>query len=124
MNVSTLRRSRRSALRICAPVLCAAALLAAVVAPPAAAAKLGPSLAARLNGLANASPVGTVIVTFNTTSGLQASHLTALALAGITRGLTLQSLGMVAVPATAAQVRTLAANPAVRSLWLNDRLHY
>ena len=31
---------------------------------------------------------------------------------------------MVAAPATAGQVRTLAANPAVRSIWLNDRLHY
>src|SRR3954447_26662092 len=123
MNGTPLRR-RASALRIFALILCAAAILAAAVAPPAAAAKLGPSLVAKLNGLANASPVGTVIVTFNTASGLQPAHLTALALAGVTRGVTLRSLGMVAVPATAAQVRALAANPAVRSLWLNDRLHY
>jgi serine protease AprX len=68
--------------------------------------------------------VGTVIVAFNTSSGLTASHLTTLTLAGISGGTTLQNLGMAAVPATAGQVRALAANPSVRSLWLNDRLSY
>jgi serine protease AprX len=124
MNVTPLRRCRRSALRICAPVLCMAALLAAAVVPPAAAAKLGPTLTARLNGLASTAPVGTVIVSFNTANGLNPSHLTTLTLAGITRGITLPSLGMVAVPATAGQVRALANNASIRSLWLNDRLSY
>ena len=31
---------------------------------------------------------------------------------------------MVAVPATAGQVRSLANNPSVRSIWMNDKLHY
>ena len=101
-----------------------AALLLAALAAPASAAVLGPSLTSKLNGLASASPVGTVIVAFNTSTGLKAAHLTTLTLAGITRGYTLQSLGMVAAPATAGQVRALAANPSVRSIWLNDRLSY
>jgi len=63
-------------------------------------------------------------VAFNTTNGLNAGHLSILTLAGITRGYLLQNLGMVAAPATAAQVRTLAANPAVRSIWANDRRYY
>jgi serine protease AprX len=113
MNVSIIRR-----------VLAAVLLMAAAAAGPASAARLGPTLAAKLNGLANASPVGTVIVSFNTGNGLNASHLTTLTLAGITRGYTLQNLGMVAVPATAGQVRALANNPSIRSLWLNDRLEY
>jgi serine protease AprX len=110
-------------LRVFAPALCAA-LLMAVIAAPASAAKLGPSLTSKLNGLANASPVGTVIVSFNTSTGLKPSHLTTLTLAGVVRGYTLPNLGMVAAPATAGQVRTLAANPTVRSIWLNDRLSY
>jgi serine protease AprX len=89
----------------------------------AGAATLGPSLAAKLAGPGNAS-VGTVIVTFNTSNGLNPSHLAVLAAAGITGGTTLQNLGIVAAPATAAQVRALAADPAVRSIWANDRLTY
>jgi serine protease AprX len=81
-------------------------------------------LTTRLNGLADNASVGTVIVAFNTSNGLTPSHLAALTLVGISRGFTLQSLGMVAAPATAAQVRALAANPAVRSIWLNERLTY
>lgn len=112
MNVSSVRR------------FLVAALLLTAAAVPASAARLGPTLVAKLNGLANASPVGTVIVSFNTSNGLNASHLTTLTLAGITRGYTLQNLGMAAVPATAGQIRALANNPSVRSLWLNDRLSY
>ena len=119
MNAPTVRRLRALAL-----ALLAALLMAGIAAPPASAAKLGPTLVSKLNGLANASPVGTVIVAFNTASGLNASHLTTLTLAGVTRGYTLPNLGMVAVPATAGQVRALSTNPAVRSLWLNDRLSY
>src|SRR5256885_3729301 len=43
---------------------------------------------------------------------------------GITKGYTLSRLGMVAVVATAGQVRALASSAAVRSVWANDRLHY
>src|SRR3954466_7338777 len=107
MNASIVRRSRVLAL-----ALCAALLMAGAAAHSASAAKLGPSLVSKLNGLANSSPVGTVIVAFNTSNGLNSGHLATLTLAGITRGYTLQNLGMVAVPATAGQVRALAGNPA------------
>jgi serine protease AprX len=124
MNRTSADCLRARALRRLAPALYAIALLAAATAAPLPAATLGPSLAAKLGGLADTSLAGTVIVTFNTTSGLSPSHLATLVAAGISRGYTLKNLGMVAVPATAGQVRALAANPSVRSLWLNDRLEY
>jgi len=65
-----------------------------------------------------------VIVTFNTTNGLNASHFSTLTVAGVTKGFTMQHLGMVAFPATAGQVRALASNSAVRSIWMNDQLEY
>jgi len=102
-------------------LLCAAIVLAGA-AQPAAAAKLGPSLVARLSGLANTASVGTVIVSFNTSNGLQAGNLLTLTLAGVLRGYSLQRLGMVGAPATAGQVRNLANNSSVRSIWLNDPL--
>jgi serine protease AprX len=117
MNASSLRRFRTSALVLCVLMILATAGLAS-------AATLGPSLTAKLNGLAGPESIGTVIVAFKTSNGLNASHLATLNAAGISRGYTLQNLGMVASPATAAQVRTLAASPAVRSIWLNDRLQY
>ena len=51
-------------------------------------------------------------------------HLNVLRAAGVTGGQTFPTLGMVAQPMTVGQVRALAANPAVRSLWSNDRLMY
>ncbi|MDT7806211.1 MAG: serine protease AprX [Acidobacteriota bacterium] len=88
------------------------------------AATLGPSLQTKLSGLAADAKVGTVIVAFNTSKGLQPAHLDALRGIGITGGITLNHLGMVAVMATAGQVRALASNPSVRSIWFNDRLNY
>jgi serine protease AprX len=88
------------------------------------AATLGPSLKSKLGGLAADAKVGTVIIAFNTTSGLKPSHLDALRSLGITKGITLNRLGMVACVATAGQVRALASNPSVRSVWFNDQLHY
>jgi len=89
------------------------------------AASLSPTLQEKLGSLAGTANVGTVIVAFNTSSGLNESHLATLSSLGISRGLTLQRLGMVAVPAvTAGQVRALAANSTVRSVWSNDRLQY
>ena len=122
--VPAVHRLRATAPRALGPMLCAILLIVALAAPAASAATLGSSLTSKLAGLADASPVGTVIVSFNTSSGLKATHLTTLTLAGITRGYTLQSLGMVAVPATAGQIRALASNSSVRSIWLNDRLSY
>jgi serine protease AprX len=100
------------------------ALLAIFTAANVSAATLGPSLQAKLSGLASDAKVGTVIISFNTTRGLQPANLDALRALGITKGITLNRLGMVAAVATAGQVRALAANPAVRSVWFNDRLSY
>src|SRR4051812_12870958 len=88
------------------------------------AATLGSSLQSKLSGLAADAKVGTVIIAFNTTSGLKPAHLDTLRALGITNGITLNRLGMVATVATAGQVRALASNPSVRSVWFNDQLHY
>ena len=88
------------------------------------AATLGPSLQTKLAGLASDAQVGTVIIAFNTTKGLQPSHLNVLRSIGITKGITLNRLGMVAAIATAGQVRALSSRPEVRSVWANDRLSY
>ena len=88
-------------------------------------ATLSPTLESQLGSAADDLSVGTVIVAFNTHQGLNDSHLEVLRAVGITRGLTLPQLAMVAVPsATAGQVRGLAANSAVRSVWSNDQLYY
>jgi serine protease AprX len=89
----------------------------------AQAAILEPALSAKLPGLADAATLGTVIVSFNTATGLNATHLAVLSGAGVTSGRTLQHLGMVAFVATAGQVRTLANHSAVRSIWLNEPVH-
>ena len=86
--------------------------------------KLSPSFAAQIGGLADDVAVGTAIVTFDTTAGLQESHLNILRSIGVTGGLTYPMLGMVAQPLTVGQVRALAANPEVLSVWSNDELHF
>ena len=88
------------------------------------AATLSPTLQSTLASAADGASVGVVIVSFNTANGLNSTHLDVLRGLGITKGLTLNKLGMVAVPATAGQARALAANSAVRSVWSNDRLRY
>src|ERR1044072_7253242 len=88
------------------------------------AATLSQDLQYKLVSAGDGLPVGIVIVSFNTTNGLNNSHLDVLRNVGIIKGLTLDKLGMVAMPATAGQVRALAANTAVRSVWSNDRLRY
>lgn len=90
----------------------------------AQAATLGPTLQSRLSGLADSADVGVVVIAFNTDSPLGATQFAVLQSVGMTRGYTLTELGMVAAPATAGQVRMLAANAAVRSIWPNDELHY
>jgi serine protease AprX len=105
--------------------LVAAVIIVFAAALPAAAAKLSPALGGRLAGLADSAGVGVVVVSFNTTGGLNDSHVALLRSLGVTKGLTYPTLGMVALPAaTAGQVRALAANPAVRSVWDNERLYY
>ncbi|HZS46314.1 MAG TPA: S8 family serine peptidase [Blastocatellia bacterium] len=90
----------------------------------ASAATLSQKLNAQLKSLSGSASVGVVIITFNTSNGLNASHLSALLAVGITKGIMLKNLGMVAAPATAAQVKALSASPAVRSIWSNDQLSW
>ena len=101
-----------------------AVLLVSFIFATTSAATISPTLASKLGQSANSVNVGLVIVAFNTNNGLNATHLDILRGVGITRGRTLQHLGMVAVTATAGQVRALAANSSVRSIWSNDRLKY
>ncbi|HVG19665.1 MAG TPA: S8 family serine peptidase [Blastocatellia bacterium] len=102
----------------------ALALALSVGASLSNAATLSPTLQSTLATASDGASVGVIIVSFNTTSGLNSSHIDVLRGLGITKGLTLNKLGMVATPATAGQARSLAANPAVRSVWSNDRLYY
>ena len=90
----------------------------------ASATTLSSTLSNQINKLANSAKVGVVIISFNTSTGLNASHLLALTSVGITKGITFQQLGMVAAPATVAQVKALAAKSSVRSIWSNDQLYY
>lgn len=87
-------------------------------------AKLSPSFAAQIGGLGDDAPVGTAIVAFDTTSGLQETHFQLLRSVGVNGGLTYPRLGMVAQPMTAGQVRALTANPSVLSVWSNDSLEF
>ena len=87
-------------------------------------ATVGPSLAARIARAADSASAGVVIITFNGDGPLSDTVLAPLAAVGVTRGIVLRQLGMIAAPATAGQVRALASNPAIRSIWGNDRLHY
>jgi serine protease AprX len=99
-------------------------MICAAIVATAQGATLSPTLQTQLSKLTAEQSVGTVIVAFKTSDGLKDSHLGVLRSVGINGGFTLQQLGMVAVPATAGQVRALAANSAVRSIWSNDRLYY
>ena len=110
--LATLRNTLSAIALICALTIAASA------------ARLSPTLSAQLQNAPNTASVGVVIVAFNTNTGLSATHLDVLRGVGITKGVTYQRLGMAAVVATAGQVRALAANAAVRSIWPNTRLHY
>ena len=88
------------------------------------AASLSPALQSRLAGVADDESVGMVIVAFNTNSGLTEGHLNVLRGVGVTGGQTFPTLGIVAQPMTAGQVRALAGNPAVASVWSNDPVYY
>ncbi|HYL73922.1 MAG TPA: S8 family serine peptidase [Bryobacteraceae bacterium] len=120
----TLRNSQTDSERIGHTFWARAILLGLLTAIAAWPATLGPSLSSKLSGLADSASAGTVIVAFNTSNGLNASHMAVLTAAGVARGYTMQHLGMVAVPATAGQVRALSSNAAVRSIWANDQLDY
>ena len=91
------------------------------VAASSTAAVIDPNLSAAI--LATPGPFE-VIVTFRGDSAPGAAEITALNQAGITKGVSFQTLPIVGVIATSEQVRALAARPEVRSLWLNERLEY
>lgn len=99
-------------------------LLSLIAFTNVSAATLSPSLKTKITNLTDSASVGTVIVAFNTNNGLNDSHLNLLRGLGISKGLTLPRLGMVAISATVLQVKSLVANPSVRSVWANERLHY
>lgn len=88
------------------------------------AAELSPVLESRLNGLANDVSLGVVIVSFDTSNGLNSGHLNILQSLGVTEGVTFQKLGMVGAVLNAGQIKSLAANSNVRSIWSNDRQAY
>jgi serine protease AprX len=105
--------------------LLAAIILCFALGSSALAARVSPALSSQLTSLTDADKVGTVIVAFNTNDGLKDSHLSLLRALGITRAITYPRLGMVALPAaTAGQVRALAADGSVRSVWDNERIHF
>ncbi|HYG80814.1 MAG TPA: hypothetical protein VD861_10520, partial [Pyrinomonadaceae bacterium] len=101
---------------IAALVLCAALT--------ARAATLSPTLQEQVASQADSFNLGLVIISFKTSDGLKDAHLDLLRGLGVTGGYTFKNLGMVAAPATVAQVKALAANDAVRSVWSNDPLYY
>ncbi|HVF49138.1 MAG TPA: hypothetical protein VNA19_03580 [Pyrinomonadaceae bacterium] len=82
-----------------------ALVLSLALAANTSAATIGPSLQSKLAGLAHTASVGTVVIAFNTNNGLQESHLNIVRGRGILSGVKLEKLGMVAVNATAGQVR-------------------
>lgn len=88
------------------------------------AAILSPKITNQINTLTDNVNVGMTIVAFNTTNGLQESHLNILRGLGINAGYKFNTLGMVATPMTVGQIRTLSNNPNVRSIWSNDKLQY
>ncbi len=90
---------------------------------PIAAASLSPSLQKKLFTAQDNLNVGTVLVAFQTTNGLQADHLNILRSVGVTGGKTFPALGIVAAALTAGQIRALNNNPSVRSIWSNDRIY-
>lgn len=100
------------------------AAIGTILAIAVSATTVGPKLQVELDTLADNASVGMVIVSFNTNNGLQESHLNVLRSVGVTGGQTFPILGMVAQPMTAGQVRALATNSAVRSVWSNDPLIY
>ncbi len=104
--------------------LIASLLLCLALTITASDATVGRTLQSKLNGVADTTSVGTVIIAFNKSNGLSKSHPDVVRGVGIVNGMKLDRLGVVAAAETAWQVRELAGNGAVRSIWANDRLQY
>lgn len=88
------------------------------------AATLSPALQSQLPSLSDAQSVGVVIISFKTTSGLQDTNLNLLRSIGVINGVTFPKLGMVGAVLNAGQIRILAGNSSVRSIWDNQQLQY
>ena len=84
-------------------------------------AEVDPLLRAALVG---ASAPVEVVVTFRGRQAPTSADIAALRAVGIAQGLSLRSLPIAGVLATAAQVDALSARPEVRSLFLNRELNY
>lgn len=65
-----------------------------------------------------------VIVTFHGNDAPTAANISLLDAVGITKGLTMNALPIAGIVATPAQINALAADPSVRSLYLNEQLQY
>lgn len=89
---------------------------------PLEAARLGPGLQEQLAEL-GPGEVAEVVVTFQD-GAVAPGHLDLVRSLGISRGFHFQSLPIMGVLATRAQVEALAGRPEVRSLWPNQRLQY
>jgi hypothetical protein len=114
MPFSTLRRPALKAALIAATILSPASVLAATI---------GGGLQSELDAGLPANATLEVIVSFDGDGPLSASELAILNNLGL-KGVTMQALPMAAVVATPSQIAALDANPAVRSLWLNEQLAY
>src|SRR4051812_26948344 len=107
-----------------ATTIIATLIICSALAAASSAATLSPTLQTQVKGLANTASVGVVIISFNAPNGLTESHLNILRGVGISKGVTFQKLGMVGAVLNVGQVRALAANSSVRSIWSNERLTY
>ena len=113
----------RCATRCCRnPLLIALLLCTSLHAVSVEAARLGPGLQEQLAALGSAE-TAQVIVTFHGDT-ITPGHVELVRSLGISRGVSFQSLPIMGVLATRAQVEALAGRAEVRSLWPNLRLQY
>lgn len=98
--------------------------ITAIFAMCISAAELAPKLKQQIEGAADNVSLGVVIVSFDTSNGLNEGHLNILRGLGIDSGVTYKNLGMVGAVLNVGQVKALASSSAVRSVWTNDRLQY
>ena len=93
-----------------------ALVIASVFVFQANAARLSPKLQSQLQTLAANTNLGLTIVAFNTSNGLQTSHLNVLRNIGITSGQTFPTLGMVAMPTHAESFEALGIRATLQRL--------
>jgi len=76
--------------------------------------------------LSTASPTAqfTVVVSYNHSGPVNATELAAMKSLGITKGITMRALPIAGAVATAAQIRSLATQPDVVSIFPNKQLRY